>query len=128
MDRGLSFDASSGVYEGEDSALAVGSGKVRGGRVSVLGEGVKRAGSQREQDGRDSFLDTTDTTSIKQQYKYRTVFCALNHTRSSHKPDNCVASGLSFDASSEMFWGRSWPLRLEVARLRAGAVGIGRTG
>ena len=66
MDRGLSFDASSGVYEGEDSALEVGSGKVRGGRGSVLGAEMKRAGSRREQDGGDSFLATTDT-SIKQQ-------------------------------------------------------------
>ena len=100
---GLSFDASSGVYGGKHSALAVGSGKVRGGRGSVLGEGVKRAGSQREQDGRNSFLDTTDT-SIKQQY--RKVFCALNHTHSSHKPAINVDSGLSFDASSEVYGGR----------------------
>ena len=39
MDRGLSFDASSGVYGGEDSALAVGSGQVRGGRGSAFGVG-----------------------------------------------------------------------------------------
>ena len=68
MDRVLSFDASSGMYGGEDSALEVGSGKVRGGRGSVLGKGMKRARSRREQDGGDAFLDTTDT-SIKQQYR-----------------------------------------------------------
>ena len=52
------------------------------GRGSGFGEGVKRAGSQREQDGRDTFLDTTET-SIKQQD--RKVFCALNLTRSRYK-------------------------------------------
>ena len=80
VDGGMSFDTSSEVYGGEDLALAVGSGKLKGGRGSVFGEGAKRAGSQREQYGGDFFLATTDS-SIKQQY--RTVFCALSHTRSS---------------------------------------------
>ena len=98
-DSGLSFDDSSGVYGGEDLALEVGSGKVRGGSSSDWEEGVKMAGSQREQDGGDSFLATAD--SIKQQY--RTAFCALKHTRSSYKPAIYMDSGLSFDASSEVF-------------------------
>ena len=47
-------------------ALAVGSGKLMGGRGSVFGEGVKRAGSQREQDGGDSFFATTDASNTAQ--------------------------------------------------------------
>ena len=65
----------------EDLDLAVGSGKLKGGSGSVLGKGVKRAGPQRERDGGDSFLATTD--SVRQQH--RTAFCALKHTRSSYK-------------------------------------------
>ena len=100
VDSGLSFDASSGVYGGEDLALAVGSGKVRGGSSSVLGEGMKRAGPQRERDGADSFLATAD--SIRQQH--RTAFCALKHMRSSYKAAiYYVDSGLSFDAPSEVY-------------------------
>ena len=38
---------------------------------------------QREQDGVDSFLATTDSN-IKQEY--RTALCGLKHTRSSYKP------------------------------------------
>ena len=73
------------------------------GRGSVWGERVKRAGSQRERDGGDSSPATTDT-SIKQQY--RSAFCALKHTRSSCKPAlYYVASGSSFDASSEVYRG-----------------------
>ena len=100
MDSGLSFDASSGVYGGEDLALAVG-GKGRGGSSSVWEEGVKRVGSQRERGGGDSFFATAD--SIKQQY--RTAFCALKHTRSSYKSAISIDSGLSFDASSEVYGG-----------------------
>ena len=102
MDIGLSFDASSEVYGGRDLALAVTSGKLMGGRGSVFGEGVKRAGPQRERDGGDSFLATTDT-SIKQQY--RTAFCALKHTRSSYEPAIYMDSGLSFGASSGVHGG-----------------------
>ena len=82
MDSGLSFDASSEVCGGEDLDRAVGNGKVKGGSGSVLGDGIKRAEPQRERDGGDSFLATTD--SIRQQH--RTAFCALKHTRSSCKP------------------------------------------
>ena len=64
------------------------------GKGSVLGEGVRRAGSQREQNGGDAFPDTTDT-SIRQQY--RTAFCALKHTRSSYEPAINMDSGLSID-------------------------------
>ena len=102
MDSGLSFDASSEVVGGEDWDLAVGSGKVCGGSSSVSGEGVKRAEPQRERDGEDSFLATTDG-SIKQQY--RTAFCALKHTRCSFKPVIYMDSGLSFDAPSEVVGG-----------------------
>ena len=117
MDSGLSFDASSEVYGGEDFALAVGSGKLKGGRGSVLREGMKRAGSQRERDGGDSFLATTDT-SIKQQY--RTVFCALKHARSSYKPAIYRDSGLSFEASSEVYGGEDLDLAVGSGKLKGG--------
>ena len=106
MDSGLSFDASSEVYGGEDLALAVGSGKLKGGRGSVPGEGVKRAGSQRERDGGNSFPATTD--SIRQQH--RTAFCALKHTSSSYKPAIYMDSGLSFDAFSGVYGGKDLAL------------------
>ena len=82
--------------------LEVASLRVRA--VVLLGEGMKRAGPQRERDGGDSFLATAD--SIRQQH--RTAFCALKHTRSSYKSSHllCGHSGLSFDASSEVYeWG-----------------------
>ena len=103
MDSGLSFDASSEVFWGEDLALAARSGKVRGGSSTVWEQGVKRAEPQRERDGGDSFLATTDG-SIKQHN--RTAFCELKHTGSSYKPAIYMDSGLSFDASSELFWGK----------------------
>ena len=106
MDSGLSFDASSGVYGGEDLALAVGSGKLKGGSSSVLGGEVKRVEPQRERDGGDSFLATAD--SIKQQN--RTAFCALKHTRSSYKLAIYMDSGLLFDASSEVYGGEDLAL------------------
>ena len=115
MDSGLSFDVSSGVYGGKDLALAVGSGKVRGGRGSFLGDG-KRAGSQSERGGGDSFLATAD--SIKQQY--RTAFCAMKHTRSSYKPAIYMDRGLSFDASSEVYGGKDLVLEVESAKLMGG--------
>ena len=46
---------------GEDLALAVGSGKLKGRNGRVLGEGMKRAGPHRERDGEDSFLATADS-------------------------------------------------------------------
>ena len=103
MDGGLSFDASSEeVYAGEDSALAVGSGKDRGGSRRVWEKRVKRAEPQRERGCGDSSLDTTD--SIRQQY--RTAFWALNQTRSRYKPAVYMGSGLSFDASSGVHQGK----------------------
>ena len=100
----MSFDASSEeVFGGEDLALEVGSGKLKGGSGSVLGEGVKRAGPQRERDGGNSFLATTNSI-VRQQH--RTAFCTLKHTRSSYKAAiYCVDSGLSFEASSEVYGG-----------------------
>ena len=81
------------MYGGEDLDLAVGNGKLKGGSGSVLGEGMKRAGSQRERDGGDSFLATAD--GIRQQH--RTAFCALKHTRIGYKVAiYYVDSGLSF--------------------------------
>ena len=103
------------IDQDSDFALAVGSGKVRDGSSSVFGGGVKRAGPQRERDGVDS---TTD--SIRQQH--RTAFCALKHTRSSYKPAiYYVDSGLSFDASSEVYRGKD-------LALAAGGVRGTRTG
>ena len=118
MDSGLSFDASLEVYGGEDSALAVGSGKLMGGRGNVFGEGVKRAGSQRERDGGDSFLATIDT-SIKQQY--RTAFCALKHTRSKYKSAIFMDSGLSCDASSEVYGGEDLGRAVGSGKLKGGS-------
>ena len=65
MGSGLPSDASSEVFGGEELALAVGSGKLKGGSGGVWKERIKRAGPQRERDGRYFFLATTD--SIRQQ-------------------------------------------------------------
>ena len=113
----MSFDASSEVYGGEDFALAVGSGKLKGGSGGVLGEGVNRAGPQRERDGGASFLATTDSI-IRQQH--RTAFCALKHTCSSYnKPVICyVDRGLSFDASSDVYRGEDLTLAADGGRAR----------
>ena len=125
MGSGLSFDASSGVFGGEEVALAVGIGKVKGGSGRVWKERMKRAGPQRERDGGDSFLATTD--SIRQQYC--TAFCALKHARSSHKPAvHYMDSGLSFGASPGVYRGEDSALAVEVARVGVGAVVFGRNG
>ena len=77
---------------------------------------MKRAGAQRERDGGDSFLDTTDS-SIEQEY--RKAFCALKHTRSSYKQAIChVDSGLSFDSSSEVCGGEDLALAAGASRAR----------
>ena len=121
MDSGLSFDASSEVYGGEDLALAVGSGKLKGGRLgSVFGEGVKRAGSQRERDGGNSVPAATD--SISQQH--RTAFCALKHTRNSYKSAFYMDSGLSFDASWGVYGGEDLALAVESGNDRGGSSSV----
>ena len=117
MGSGLSFDASSEVFGGEDLDLAVGSGKGRGGSSSVREEWVKRVGPQRERDGGDSFLATTD--SIKQQYF--TAVCALKHTRISYKPAIFMDGGLSFHASSEVYGGESLDLAVGSGELDRGS-------
>ena len=81
---------------GEDWVIAVGGGRVRGTRSnssnSVCGGGeweeVEKL--QRERDGRDSLIGTTDS-SVDQQH--RTTFCALKHARSSNKPAIFMDSG-----------------------------------
>ena len=114
-DSGLSFDASSEVYGGEDLDRADGSGKLKGGSGSVLGEGMKRARPQRGRDGGKSFLATTD--SIWQ--RHRTAFCALKHTRSSYKlASYYVDSELSFDASWEVYGGEDLALAAGGGRAR----------
>ena len=85
--------------------------------ASVWEEDVRRAGPQRDQDGGESFLATTD--SIRQQY--RTAFCALKHTRSTYKPAIYVDSGLSFDASSEMYAGEDLALVVGSRKVRGGS-------
>ena len=80
---------------GEDWALAVGGGRVRGTRSkssnSMLGEGWEEVEKlQRERDGTDSLMRTTET-SVDQQH--RTTFCALKHARSSNKPAISMDSG-----------------------------------
>ena len=91
------------MFGGGDLALAVGGDKDRGGSSKVWGKGLCRAEPQREQDGGDSFNNTTDS-SIREQY--RTASSGLKYTRSSYKPAICMDSGLPFDASSEPFGGR----------------------
>ena len=88
-------------------ALAVGDGRVSSGKSSGIiswgaggGEGIPL---QRKQDGGKTLLGTT-CGSIEQVS--RKTFCALKHTRSSHYPAIYLDSGLSFDASLEVFWGR----------------------
>ena len=91
----------------------------RTGRL-MRGEGLIIAEPQREQDGVDSFLATTDSN-IKQEH--RTALCGLKHTRSSYKPAIYMDRGLSFDASSGVYGGEdSALLRLQVARLGVGEV------
>ena len=124
MDSGLSFDASLEVYGGKDSALAVGSGKGRGGSRSVWKEGVKRAGPQRERYGGDSFLATADST----KQKYRTAFCALKHARSSYKPAIYADSGLLFDASSEVYGGEDSALAVGSGKVRGGSRRVWKEG
>ena len=76
-------------------------GFVHGGTERLMrGGGLIRAEPQKERDGGDSFHATADG-SIKQQY--RAAFCVLNHTRSSYRPVIYMDSGLSLDASSEVF-------------------------
>ena len=102
------MDASSGeCLGGGDWALAVGGGRVRGTRSkssnSVWGEGLEEVEKlQRERDGRDSLIGTTDS-SVDQQH--RTTFCALKHARSSNKPAISMDSGFLVDASSGVLGG-----------------------
>ena len=77
--------------------------------------GLKRAELQRERDGGVSFLDTVDS-GIQQQY--RTAFWVLNHKRSSYKPAIYIDSGLSFDASSEVFGGERLALAVGGGKVR----------
>ena len=79
---------------------------------------MKRAGSQREQDGGDSLPATTDS-SMKQ--KYRTAFCALKHKRGSYKTAKYIwIAGCRSMLLRKCMGRRTCPLRLEVARLGAG--------
>ena len=79
---------------------------------------MKKTEPQRERDGGDSFLATTDI-SIKQQY--RTAFCPMKYTRSSYKPAIYMDSGLSFDASSEVFGGGDLALAAGSSKVRGGS-------
>ena len=70
MDSGFLVDASSGGLGGGDWALAVGGGRVRGtrsrSRNSVWGEGLEGVETlQRERDGRDSLVGTTDSSQCR---------------------------------------------------------------
>ena len=117
----MSFDASSEVHEGEDLALAVGSGKVRGGSSNILGGEVKRAGPQREQDGGNSFVAKTD--SIKQQYR-TAVLRVETHTQQLQNQPFIWITGCRPVLLCKCMGGRTWPLRLEVASLKVREVGI----
>ena len=96
--------------------LWFGGGKAKDGRNRVWGEGATTVELQKERDGGDSLLATTDS-SIRRQ-RHTTFFCALKHTRSGYKLAIYLDSGLSLDASSEVHGGAgggAWPLRLDVA-------------
>ena len=103
----------------EDWALTVGGGRVRGTRSNcrgMRGEGLenKVEEPQEERNGRDSLLDTNDS-SVGQQH--RTTFCALKHAlSSSNKPGIFFNSGFLVDACSGAlnpfrtavpFWGQT---------------------
>ena len=119
MDSGFLVYTSSGVLGGEDWALAVGGGRVRGTRSkssnSMWGEGWEEVEKlQRERDGRDSLIGTNDR-SVDQQH--RTTSCGLKHARSSNKPAISMDSGFLVCASSgEDLGGRTGPLRSKVAQ------------
>ena len=102
-------------------AFAVGGGKVRVGSSGVGGKGMYRAEPPREQDGGDTFLDTTDS-SLRQQY--RTAFCTLKYTRSSYKPAIYVDDGLPFDAPSEVFGGGDLAVAVGGGKARVGSSGV----
>ena len=122
MGSGFLVDASLGVLGGEDWALAIGGGRVRGtggkGSGSMWREGIdnKVEELQRERDGRDSLLGTTDSSSVDQQH--RTTFCALKHARSSYKPTISMGIGFLADASSGMLGGEDWALAVGGGRVR----------
>ena len=81
---------------------------------------MKRAGPKRERDGGDSFLAPTDSN----RQQYRTAFCALNvRVRSSYpyKPTLFMDSGLSFDASSEVYGQEDLHLAVESGKLKGGS-------
>ena len=70
---------------------------------------------------------TTDT-SIKQQSRTAFLFCALKHTRSSYKPAiYYVDSGLSFDASSEVYEGEGSDLAVGSGKVGSGKLIMGGT-
>ena len=71
MDSGFLFDASVKMLGRKDWALAVGGFRVKGKgsnvRGSMFGEGLGKVGVHREQDGKEAFPGTTDS-SIDQQH------------------------------------------------------------
>ena len=99
VDSVLSFDASSGVYGGRTRPLRLEVERLGVGAAVFLGDGLRGQGHSEKRDGGDSFVGTAN--SIKQHS--RTAFCALKHTRSSFKPAIYSDSGLSIDASSEVY-------------------------
>ena len=66
---------------------------------------------QREQDGRDDFLGTADSS-------LNTGSCALKHARSSYKPALLMGSGVLVGASSEALGGQDWALAVGGGRVR----------
>ena len=67
-----------------------------GGADILRGRGLHRVQTQRGQDGGEALPRMTDSSIGR---LYRTTFCALKHTCSSHYPAIYLDSGLSFDAS-----------------------------
>ena len=117
MGSGCLVDTSSRVLGGEDWALTVGGGRVRGtrrySRNSVWGDGLEEVEKlQRGRDGRDSPLGTIDS-SVDQQH--RTTFCALKDARSRNKQASLMGGGFWWMRLRECLGGRTGPLGLEVA-------------
>ena len=103
---------------GEDWALAVGGGRVRGTRGNcrgMYGEGLEEVEKlQRERDGRDSLIGTTDS-SVDQQH--RMSFCVLNNARISNKPAISMDSGVLVDTSSGVLGAEDWALGVGGGRV-----------
>ena len=82
VDSGLPLDASAEVYGRSTWPLPSEVSRLGVGAVGFFSGGVKRPALQNERDDGHALIATTDTSTAQ---RYRTTFCALKHTRTSHK-------------------------------------------